>query len=188
MSNKSMIYGVMIVVVIVSSIQQLCEGAQRRNLGFKEKIEGSNSTFDCNPSGPCIPCQYSEKSEDKYRCSETGYRVPFKCTANVEKEVSGKKDHSTPGGSSSGGEDATAKDKTSAADNKSSQEVERHEYVTYRSCLQDANEEKLSVLGFEVFILGMLLVSGSFIVLRRKKTVAATAGAGGVRLQSNPRF
>ncbi|KAK9707319.1 hypothetical protein RND81_07G188700 [Saponaria officinalis] len=188
MPCKSSIFAVLI-VVIISILQQSTDGAQRRNLGFKEKIEDTNSTFDCNPSGPCVPCQYSEKSEEKYRCSETGYRVPFKCTGEVKKEVSGKgqqNSHSTPGESSSDGDKATAKDKTST-DNESGQEVERHEYVTFRSCMQDANEEKLSVLGFEVLILGMLLVSGSFIVLRQKKTVA-TAGVGGVRLQSNPRF
>lgn len=28
---------------------------------FKETPEGLNVTYDCSPSGPCIPCLYSEK-------------------------------------------------------------------------------------------------------------------------------
>jgi len=37
-------------------------GVGRRTLlSFKEKPHGSNFTFDCSPSGPCVPCAYSEK-------------------------------------------------------------------------------------------------------------------------------
>jgi len=30
-------------------------------LSFKEKPSGTNITFECSPSGPCVPCLYSEK-------------------------------------------------------------------------------------------------------------------------------
>jgi hypothetical protein len=30
-------------------------------LSFKETPHGTNLTFDCSPSGPCVPCAYSEK-------------------------------------------------------------------------------------------------------------------------------
>ncbi|EMS58188.1 hypothetical protein TRIUR3_10601 [Triticum urartu] len=36
------------------------KGARRSLLGFVE-AQG-NSSYRCSPSGPCIPCQYSEKS------------------------------------------------------------------------------------------------------------------------------
>ncbi|KAJ6431177.1 hypothetical protein OIU84_018631 [Salix udensis] len=67
------------------------EGVGRRALlSFKETPHGTNLTFDCSPSGPCVPCAYSEKSDKKYRCSETGHRIPFKCVeinhdSNIEK-------------------------------------------------------------------------------------------------------
>ncbi|KAJ6323719.1 hypothetical protein OIU76_011085 [Salix suchowensis] len=57
------------------------EGVGRRALlSFKETPHGTNLTFDCSPSGPCVPCAYSEKSDEKYRCSETGHRIPFQIT------------------------------------------------------------------------------------------------------------
>lgn len=163
---------------------------RRRLLGFKEKPAGSNITFDCSPSGPCVPCQYSEKKDDKYRCSETGYRIPFKCskTGGVTKDASPK----GPQNSHSSQErpvntdNAAAKHRT-LADKSSGQKVEPQEYVTYRSCIQGVNEERLSVLGFEVLILGLLLVSGSFIFFKRKNTVTM-AGVGNLRVQSNSRL
>ncbi|KAK4402883.1 hypothetical protein Sango_1029000 [Sesamum angolense] len=51
----------------------------RTLMSFKETPGGGNVTFDCSPSGPCIPCSRSEKSDEKYRCSETGYRIRLKC-------------------------------------------------------------------------------------------------------------
>lgn len=30
-------------------------------MGIKETPDGGNATFDCSPSGPCIPCSRSEK-------------------------------------------------------------------------------------------------------------------------------
>lgn len=41
---------------------QIGNGFRRRVLmSFKEKPKGSNLTFNCAPSGPCVPCIYSEK-------------------------------------------------------------------------------------------------------------------------------
>jgi hypothetical protein len=37
-------------------------GARRSLLGFVE-AQG-NASYQCTPSGPCIPCQYSEKVGD----------------------------------------------------------------------------------------------------------------------------
>ncbi|KAK9046615.1 hypothetical protein V6N11_052500 [Hibiscus sabdariffa] len=63
-----------------SSIDSQHERIRHRVLmSFKEISKETNHTFDCSPSGPCVPCLYSEKSDKKYRCSETGYRIPFKC-------------------------------------------------------------------------------------------------------------
>nr|AFK41507.1 unknown [Lotus japonicus] len=36
-------------------------------MSFKEKHKGSNLTFECAPSGPRVPCLYSEKGDEKYR-------------------------------------------------------------------------------------------------------------------------
>ncbi|XP_066394804.1 uncharacterized protein [Miscanthus floridulus] len=112
-------------------------GARRSLLGFVE-AQG-NASYHCTPSGPCVPCQYSEKNDEKYSCSETGYRLPLKCVEaqNVTKEGNKSKqrkildDASTSGGtkSTSGGP--------------------KH-YITYRSCVPLVGEEKLSVLGFEL--------------------------------------
>ncbi|KAJ6689035.1 hypothetical protein OIU85_005446 [Salix viminalis] len=57
-----------------------------------------NFTFDCSPSGPYVPCAYSEKSDENYRCSETGYRIPFNCIEieHDTKNENGKK-HSQNG-------------------------------------------------------------------------------------------
>ncbi|KAJ6356105.1 hypothetical protein OIU78_004256 [Salix suchowensis] len=112
------------------------EGVGRRALlSFKETPHGTNLTFDCSPSGPCVPCAYSEKSDEKYRCSETGHRIPFKCVeinhdSNIEK---GKQ--RSPNGRSAVEISDDPRDGSQA-------------YITYRSCIS-VNSENLSVLGFE---------------------------------------
>ncbi|KAL2904128.1 Vacuolar protein sorting/targeting protein 10 [Bienertia sinuspersici] len=175
---------------IQSNVGEGGKVGRRRLLGFKEKRAGTNTTFECSPSGPCVPCQYSEKNDDKYRCSETGYRIPFKCLKNggVTKEESGKGPQNSDSTREESVNAETSADKHRTLTDKSSgQKGEPQEYVTYRSCIQGVNEEKISVLGFEVLILGLLLVSGSFIFVKRKRTVAM-AGAGNVRVQGNSRF
>ncbi|KAK9063425.1 hypothetical protein SSX86_017295 [Deinandra increscens subsp. villosa] len=127
---------------------------------FKETATGTNVTFDCSPSGPCVPCLYSEKKDVSYRCSETGYRIPMRCEKSVDENK-----------------------KRKVKEDSSSTEVESEMYVTYRSCIPAVNEEKLSVLGFEALML-VLLMSSWFVILRRK------GGLGAIRLptNANPRF
>ncbi|KAJ6988961.1 hypothetical protein NC653_021761 [Populus alba x Populus x berolinensis] len=137
-------------------------GVGRRTLlSFKETPHGSNFTFDCSPSGPCVPCAYSEKSDENYRCSETGYRIPFKCIEikhGTEKENG--KQHSQNGRSAVeisdnvnphvSLQDAASNEGRILLDGSSSAKDGVQTYITYRSCIS-ANAEKLSVLGFEVF-------------------------------------
>ncbi|KAK1415695.1 hypothetical protein QVD17_31480 [Tagetes erecta] len=135
---------------------------------FKEKATGTNITFDCSPSGPCVPCAYSEKKDENYRCSETGYRIPMRCVKieTPEEENENKKQ----------------KDRNLLEDS-SNIEVGPEIYVTYRSCIPAVNEEKLSVLGFEGLML-MLLMSSSFVIFRRKGSLVMP---GAIRLSTNPR-
>ncbi|KAL5554033.1 hypothetical protein UlMin_041434 [Ulmus minor] len=167
-------------------------------LGFREIPQGSNSTFDCSPSGPCIYCQYSEKNDEKYRCSETGYRIPLKCveikdgskgadgklSRRSTLETSPKKTklhlvlHNLKEFASS------AKHRRSLSDSLT-KENGAQAYITYRSCIPPVDEEKLSVLGFEGVVLCLLLLSASFVYLRKKKNAAPS---GFVRVQTNSRF
>lgn len=179
------------------------EGIGRRVLlGFKETPQKSNVSFDCSPSGPCVPCLYSEKSEAKYRCSETGYRIPFKCVEikDNSKAVNRKSSHSSRSTleishnnvilhaeSHDAGELTTSMKHRSLLDDSSTLESGLQAYITYRSCLPPVNEEKLSVLGFEGIVLCLLLTSGSVIYYRRKQTMAM-AGFGAGRIQTNSRF
>ncbi|KAL5722442.1 hypothetical protein ACHQM5_005965 [Ranunculus cassubicifolius] len=166
---------------------------RRSLLSFKEIPNGGNATFQCSPSGPCISCPYSQKSDDKYRCSETGYHIPLKCKeikggSKLKNDKKAKKDRSTI-------ENTKAKimqdgvEHRRLLDNSSKSEAGNQAYVTYRSCIPAVFEEKLSVLGFEAIMLGLLMVSGPFVYFRRKRSVPM-AGVGGppMRVQSNPRF
>ncbi|GAB2297286.1 hypothetical protein Dimus_031398 [Dionaea muscipula] len=172
-------------------------GLGRRGLlSFREKHGDRNSTFDCSPSGPCVPCEYSEKNDGKYRCSETGYRIPLKCLKIIDpmKASNGKnppKSRSILEGSSNGTNVLDARlfvslGKGRALIENGSKDVP-NEYISYRSCIPAVDDEKLSVLGLEVFMLGLLLLSGSVVFFRRKKTLPLP-GVGGVRLQNNSRY
>ncbi|KAF5177989.1 Structural polyprotein [Thalictrum thalictroides] len=129
----------------------------------KETPKGSNLTFKCSRSGPCVSCLYSEKNEDKYRCSETGYHIPLKCLeiqggSKLRHDKKPQKERSTM---------ETTHAETSAVlqderelitavghrrllDDSSASEGEKQAYITYRSCIPAVFEEKLSVLGFEL--------------------------------------
>ncbi|KAG1365142.1 hypothetical protein COCNU_12G001420 [Cocos nucifera] len=164
-------------------------------LGFKE-TQG-NASFHCSPTGPCLPCQYSEKNDEKYRCSETGYRVPLKCveiqdggkdeTNKIQRRLSSLQEHSK----------AVQKKLLTAIsnykwrkllDDSSTSDGRKQSYITYRSCVPADHEEKLSVLGFEVIMVGLLLISGPVVYLRQKRTIVMP-GAGAMRIQTNsPRF
>lgn len=173
--------------------------ARRALLSFTETPKGSNTSYDCSPSGACVPCLYSEKKDEKYRCSETGYRIPLKCVGIVNGEiVSSEKSqkgrlvmetlHKKVKGLDMLHEDAEHTKSMSGRallDDSSKSEDGHGEYITYRSCIPALNEEKLSVIGFEVILLCLLLSSGSFIYLRRKRSVTTMPGVAAVRI---PRF
>ncbi|XP_050374988.1 uncharacterized protein LOC126792607 [Argentina anserina] len=169
----------------------------RELLGLKETPHGTNATYECSPDGPCVACQYSEKSNEKYRCSETGYRIPLKCVEINQglKDVKAKKDpkkiRSTLEISHNistyynAEELRTLLNHRSLLDASSTEENNQQGYITYRSCIPPVNEDKLSVLGFEVIVLCLLVISGSFVYYKKRQT---TTIAGFSRIQSNARF
>ncbi|KAG2253781.1 hypothetical protein Bca52824_083917 [Brassica carinata] len=176
-------------------------GGRRLLLGFKETPKGSNVTFECSPSGPCVSCNSSEKRKEKYRCSETGYRIPFKCrevrgggggeasSHKKDAEETQQNDHQ-PNVSNDDEEvvDASVKQRNLRDDSTPALKAKKSQsYKTYRSCVPSADEERVSVLGFEAVMLGLLLVSGSFVYYRKKQTVPM-AGVSTGRSQSNSRF
>ncbi|KAL1807215.1 hypothetical protein ACET3Z_030283 [Daucus carota] len=150
------------------------ELGRRLLMSFKETPEGLNITYDCSPSGPCIPCLYAEKNDGKYRCSETGYRIPLRCEES--KAVSKEKVSNKESG---------AVKQRSLLDNKSASKGGADSYITYRSCIPATNEEKISVLGFEGIMLFLLILSGSFVYFRRKGNVYVS---GAVRVPTSSRF
>lgn len=171
-------------------------------LSFKETPPGSNTTYDCGPSGPCVPCLYSEKNDEKYRCSETGYRIPLKCIEIKDntKDTNGKSSHD--GRSNLETFDTNTKSDGVLYDARELSASLRHRsvlhdetklengpqaYTTYRSCIPAVIEEKISVFGFEAIVLCLLLISGSVVYFRRKRTVTMT-GFGGGRIQTSSRF
>ncbi|KAM1170671.1 hypothetical protein ACFX13_021441 [Malus domestica] len=167
---------------------------RRALLSLKETPHGSNATYECSPAGPCVPCLYPEKKDEKYRCSETGYRIPLKCVemkhGSKEAKMKGAQKSRSALEISHNIEESDKADNLgtyvkhrSLLDDSSTQEPQA--YITYRSCIPAVNEEKLSVLGFEVIVLFLLLISGSLVYFRRKQT---TSTAGFVRIQNNSRF
>lgn len=145
-------------------------GARRSLLGFVE-AQG-NASYQCTPSGPCVPCQYSEKNDEKYSCSETGYRLPLNCVhaQNVTKEGNKSKQRKIL-------------DDTSISEGTKSTSGGPKHYTTYRSCVPLEGEEKLSFLGFEVIMAGMLLVSGPFVYYRKRRT---NLMQGAARIPTSP--
>ncbi|KAK6922104.1 hypothetical protein RJ641_012611 [Dillenia turbinata] len=167
-------------------------------MSFKETPAGGNTTFECSPSGPCVPCQYPEKKNAKYHCSETGYRIPLQCVEirGDLKEKNGKKSQKTRSaleefhGSAEtytlNNVKVTSKSgRRVLLDNLSASGSGLQTYITYRSCIAAENEEKLSVIGFEVMMFSFLLISGSYVYFRRK-WIATMPGA--VRAPSNSKF
>ncbi|KAM3203065.1 putative protein isoform X1 [Capsicum annuum] len=139
--------------------------ARRHLMSFKETPIGTNVTYDCSPSGPCLLCSISEKKDEKYRCSETGYRIPFKCVEikassqevnnnNEKKNRSALEDTDTaarPHVMKHNEQALTSSARQrSLLDDSSTSKSGMHTYITYRSCVLSVNEENLSVLGFEV--------------------------------------
>ncbi|KAH6756386.1 hypothetical protein C2S53_002685 [Perilla frutescens var. hirtella] len=171
-------------------------GIKRRILmGIKETPNGGNVTFDCSPSGPCIPCLRAEKNDEKYRCGETGYRIRLKCVpigsgSKDSKSTKEEKKRSTLeftelGINEHDGDLIISSTRQRRLLGDSSKGGPRA-YITYRSCIPAVNEEKLSVLGFEALMLALLISSGSFIYFRRRR--AAAPGGVPVRLPTSSRF
>ncbi|KAJ4711214.1 Mediator of DNA damage checkpoint protein 1 [Melia azedarach] len=175
---------------------------QRLLLSFKETPHGSNSTFECSPSGPCVPCQYSEKNDEKYRCSETGYRIPLKCVESEDlSKIENEKKTQTRRAAFEISNDSvkphvvlhdmdrliTSVNHRSLLDDSSTSKGKSQAYITYRSCIPAVNEEKLSVLGFEGIVLCLLVISGSAVYFRRKRALT-TSGVGAGRSSANSRF
>ncbi|XP_057448382.1 uncharacterized protein LOC130739928 [Lotus japonicus] len=170
-------------------------------MSFKEKHKGSNLTFECAPSGPCVPCLYSEKGDEKYRCSETGYRIPFKCEEIKDSKKDAEKKNPQKTRSSLEVSNSTKPHKVSHVaggftisqshrsllDNSSPSDNKSQAYVTYRSCIPAVTEEKLTLLRFEGIMVILLIISGSIIYLR-KKMAASASGYVAVRTQTKSRF
>ncbi|KAA8533062.1 hypothetical protein F0562_033405 [Nyssa sinensis] len=135
-------------------------------MSFKETPSGGNVTFECSPWGPCIPSLYSEKNDEKYRCSETGYRIPFKCVEirAGSKDADCQKTHKSRSALENTHDNAKkthvmlhdAEELTISIrqrhllDDSSTLEGGSQTYITYRSCI--VNKEKLSLLGFKGII------------------------------------
>ncbi|XP_075485566.1 uncharacterized protein LOC142525233 isoform X2 [Primulina tabacum] len=124
---------------------------RRTLMGIKETPAGGNFTFDCSPSGPCIPCSRSEKRDQSFHCGETGYRIRLKCDSvgSGSEEVKGLKEKRTRSALES--TDLLVNDgprRRLLSDTAKSESVSGA-YVTYRSCIPAVSEEKLSVLGFQ---------------------------------------
>nr|GMD18234.1 structural polyprotein [Ipomoea batatas] len=160
-SSAILLFFIVISVFSSSSLVESSGDVRRMMMSFKETPNGGNVTFDCSPSGPCVPCAYSEKSDEKYRCSETGYRIPFKC-----EEI---------------------KDSSKEAENKKMKKtrstLEVHSYpIRQRSLLEDS----LQIVS-QGIMMGLLMISGSAIYVKRKRANAVPGGAP-VRVPNSSRF
>lgn len=102
----------------------------------------------------------SLQGDEKYRCSETGYRIPFKCEESKGSKKDAKKTRTALEISSSiakshkvshvSGVVTTSRSHRTLLDDSLASNNQSQAYVTYRSCIPADSEEKLSVLGFEV--------------------------------------
>ncbi|CAH9087505.1 unnamed protein product [Cuscuta epithymum] len=164
------------------------ENARRVMLSFKETPNGVNVTFECFPSGPCVPCAYSEKSDTKYRCSETGYRIPFKCeeTRDHLEDAKSMKNHNRSDLENANAHTYPVRTRILLED-LSTSESGLQAYITYRSCITTVSEERLSVIGFEEIMLVLLIISGSTIYYKKKRMNAVPGGMP-VRIPSSSRI
>ncbi|KAJ8510446.1 hypothetical protein OPV22_000880 [Ensete ventricosum] len=139
----------------------------------------------------------SDINDDKYRCSETGYRVPLKCvwikdgteesSRNRTRRNLSLQEHASGVQRRLFTTISNYKWRALLAES-SKLENEEESYITYRSCVPVDSNEKLSVLGFEVIMLVLLLISGSVVYMRQKRT-AIMSGVAPMRVsKSSPRF
>ncbi|KAF3783373.1 hypothetical protein EJ110_NYTH32077 [Nymphaea thermarum] len=156
-----------------SSSSMLAQGSMRsrRQLRTFKELRG-NTTFECSPSGSCVACHYSEKSDEKYHCSETGYRIPFKC-AEVEHslEENGQKyqkgrlalqgtfelyssNHWNAYSAFQQRKDFASPERLlgrrllKGSSSKEEKKKKQH-YMIFKSCTPTVDGEKLTILGFE---------------------------------------
>jgi len=191
-----------------------CSSLKKRELAEERLNSWDNATFDCSSSGPCIPCSYSEKTDEKYHCSETGYRMPYKCVEvkssfkEVNKEQIGKESYPVEdeieAGKSSEYKDAHSQGQQTQKMNSQNHDTERKDgnwrrlsetahsledgkqtHHIFRSCVPAADDEKLSVLGFEGIVLCLLLISSPVLYYRKKKSFVIS---GATRIPTNSRF
>ncbi|KAG6382221.1 hypothetical protein SASPL_158145 [Salvia splendens] len=150
----------------------------RTLMGIKETPNGGNVTFDCSPSGPCIPCLRSENDE-KYHCGETGYRIRLKCVPSGigSKDSKGTKQHK---------ERSTLEFMELGVNqhdgDMSISSTRQRDYTVIPPTLDHA----LMSLTGAALMLALLVSSGSFIYFRRKR--AAAPGGVPMRLPTSSRF
>ncbi|XP_078153335.1 structural polyprotein isoform X2 [Carex rostrata] len=160
----------------VSPAIAVAAGGRGRSLLAFVEAQG-NTSFRCSPSGPCIPCQYSEKNDDKYRCSETGYHLPLKCKEKEEVQQNKNKNRRRLASEFLNSKPllgtiiSNFKWRKLLDEESSDAGMVMKQYITYRSCVPVDGEEKLSVIGFEVMMVGLLMVSGPVVYLRQKRTL-----------------
>ncbi|XP_078153361.1 structural polyprotein isoform X5 [Carex rostrata] len=157
----------------VSPAIAVAAGGRGRSLLAFVEAQG-NTSFRCSPSGPCIPCQYSEKNDDKYRCSETGYHLPLKCEEVQQNKNKNRRRLASEFLNSKpllGTIISNFKWRKLLDEESSDAGMVMKQYITYRSCVPVDGEEKLSVIGFEVMMVGLLMVSGPVVYLRQKRTL-----------------
>ncbi|KAG6548780.1 hypothetical protein Mapa_009541 [Marchantia paleacea] len=159
---------------------------------FTRPEKQGNVTWLCTPSGPCVGCSQSEKQDPNFKCKPTGYHVPQKCVEDMEEAKNAKK--LAVGSQQRKEKDAAAAAKT---DEDSYEDGGRRRaeglaeegkqiYVLYKSCLPTEVREKLSVLGFEGVVLGLLAISAPFVYFRKKKGAAPAPNMQ--RVPSSARF
>ncbi|CAA7391109.1 unnamed protein product [Spirodela intermedia] len=169
------------------------DGGARHGEGrslFSYREMHGNVSFRCSASGPCLPCEYSEKNYEKYHCSETGYRVPLKCVEinDEAKETSGKRSRRSLSFLNYGDKLYSLQRFHPSPrrlrwrrllDTSSESQDNQVSYTTYRSCLPATAEEKVSVLGFEMIMVCLLLVSGLSVYIRQRRSIPMLGiGAG----------
>ncbi|KAL2634745.1 hypothetical protein R1flu_006224 [Riccia fluitans] len=145
---------------------------------FSRPEKQGNTTWLCTPSGPCVGCTPSEKQDPTFKCKPTGYHLPQRCVEDNEEARSAQKleskeianrgdDEGTEEGEGSGRRMRMMLNHDSSR--KSLGEDGVQVYVLYKSCLPKEVREKLSVLGFEGVVLGLLAISAPFVYFRKRR-------------------
>lgn len=155
-----------------------------------------NSTYECAPSGPCLICSSAERqSGDMFQCSDTNYHQAYKCTEIFASKVGSRKDASIQDRQTAEGERSrkhgpsderlAQPDHRLNTESASTYPAAADVYYIYNTCLPAAQEESLSVLGFEMIMLAVLVVCGPVVHYRKKKLYSAN---GMTRVPTSARF